>query len=68
MAMQVQIDERLYKQLETLAQKQGTKIDQLVHDAVEDYVEREARALKIDQIADRLLEEHAWLFNELAKR
>jgi predicted transcriptional regulator len=68
MAVQVQIDERLYKQLEALAEKQGTEVEQLVNDAVEDYVEREERALRIDQISDRLLEEHAWLFNELAKR
>lgn len=64
----IQIEERTLELLKEVAERRQISIEEIVRESIEEYVTREARVLKLDQIADRLLEEHAWLFNELAKR
>lgn len=64
----IRLEERTLALLKEVAEKRQISLDDVVRESIEELVAREERALKIDQIADRLLDEHAWLFNELAKR
>lgn len=67
MAMQVQIDERLYRQLEQLAQQQGTEVDQLVNTMVEEYVERQTETERFRAEVREAMKKHAGLLDKLAK-
>jgi hypothetical protein len=64
----IQIEERTLALLKEVAQRRQTSLDEIVRESIEEFVEREARALKLDTIVDRLMVEHAWLLDELAKR
>lgn len=67
MAVQIQIDERLYKRLEHLAQQQGTEVNQLVNNVVEDYVERQSETEQFRAEVRQAIHKHAELLDRLAK-
>jgi hypothetical protein len=64
----IQIEERTLELLKEVAQRRQISLEEVVRESIEEYVAREARAHKLDQIVDRLMVEHAWLLDELAKR
>lgn len=67
MAVQIHIDERLYKQLEHLAQQQGTEVNELVNNMVEDYVERQSETERFRAEVRQAMHKHAELLDKLAK-
>ena len=61
--MQVQLDEKLAKLLETIADAQNRALDDVLEEALQDYLKRH----NFDADIQRILEEHRWLLDQLAR-
>jgi predicted transcriptional regulator len=66
--MQIEVDERTYQQLEAIARAQGRDVQQIAQEAVEQYLARQIEAHDFDALIDEIMEEQAWVLNELDKR
>jgi predicted transcriptional regulator len=65
--MQVQLDGQLVRLLQRLAEQQERGVDELVKEAVEQYLIRQQEAAEFDADIRRIMDEHAWLLKKLAK-
>lgn len=67
--MNIELAPELIKQLEQLAQAENRDVDSVLSDAVKQYLDKKRERLEArDKKIDRILKEHEWLINELAKR
>jgi predicted transcriptional regulator len=63
----IELEERIARVLERIAEQQQRDLRDIVHEAVEQYITRQAQAEDFDTAIKRIMGEHAWLLDELAK-
>ncbi len=66
--MDIQIDERIVRRLEEAAQEQQRDVNAIVQEAIELYFARQAEEKQLRADVRRVMQEHEWLLNELAKK
>jgi len=67
--LEIQLEDGTLKQLEGIARQQGREVNGVVITAIEDYINRQQLFVRtFEPMIQRLLQEHAWLLDELAKR
>lgn len=66
--MQIQVQENLVQKLEELAQQQHRPINELVMDAIQQYLARLDDETQFRADVRAAMKEHEWLLNELAKQ
>ena len=64
--MEIHVDGRLVSLLEEIAALQHREMADILQEAVEQYLSRQ-RAKEFDADVRRIIEEHRWLLDELAK-
>lgn len=64
--MQVEIDDRLVALLRQMAAAQGRDIAEVIGDAIEQFIERHSDPA-FDADIQRIIQEHAWLLDELSR-
>jgi metal-responsive CopG/Arc/MetJ family transcriptional regulator len=66
--MDIQINADLLKSLEEVAERQHREVADIIQAALESYLASQERMAKFEADVDRILAEHRWLLDELAKR
>ena len=67
--LDIQLEDETLKQLEEVASQQGREVNGVVVTAIEAYIHRHQQFVRtFEPMIQRLLQEHAWLLDELAKR
>ena len=67
--LEIDIDDETLKKLEDIADFQGREVNGVVITAIQDYIYRQQLFVRtFEPMVQRLLTEHAWLLDELAKR
>ena len=66
--MMIELDERLTKQLEQIAQKEGRDLNTFVQRTLEEIAKRYTDEDNFDALIDQLMQEHAWLLEQLETR
>lgn len=66
--MDIQLSKRVVLQLEELADQQGREIDDLLVEAIEQYVKRNTHEDEFRESVRAALRDHHWLMRELAER
>lgn len=66
--MQIQVQENLVQKLEELAQQQHRPIDELVAEAIQQYITRLDEEAQFRADVRAAMKEHEWLLNELSKQ
>jgi predicted transcriptional regulator len=65
--MEVRLDDRLMNVLKDIAAQQGRDVGALVQEAVEQYLLRERERARFDDDIRRIMNEHAWLLDQLSR-
>ena len=65
--MQIQLDNRIVELLTRLAEKQERDVNKLVKEAVTQYLLNQQAESRFDADTKRIMEEHTWLLEQLAK-
>jgi hypothetical protein len=63
--MQIELNERLYRQLEEMARKQGRELDDVLQDAIQAYVTAQPDVEAFRQRVRAAMEKHADLLEKL---
>jgi predicted transcriptional regulator len=66
--MDLQLPDRITLQLQEIAREQGREIPAILLDAIAEYVERHTNELAFRQQIRDVMQEHAWLLDELVER
>lgn len=63
--MDIQLETRIVLQLQEIAKQQQREIRDILVDAIAEYVERHTQETAFRQMVRQVIEEQAWLLNEL---
>ena len=66
--MDIQISADLLKALEQVVEQQHSSLEEVIKTAIENYVATHEKNAKFEADVDRIMAEHRWLLDELAKR
>jgi len=66
--MQIHLNETLAQRLAQIAQAHGQQVDELVEGVLEDFLQTVTPPEDFTAHIDRIMQEHRWLLDELAKQ
>ena len=66
--MDIQLSADTLKALEKVAEQQRRSVSEVVQEAIESYVASQVRDAQLELDIERIMREHRWLLDELARR